>query len=141
MSPQRKLVYKCIQTIIPRASTHIFSQDQQTGNLKFEDRVVQDDAPNDASGYLTIYVGDSGSLYWKESSGKAVAIAMVSSKVGPKFEPFSQYSEDPELQCSQKATKLTEDIVHWIKKKSQIPPTRKLTKQLEKLREDLTKMT
>ena len=126
MSPERKLVYKCIKTIIPRASTHIFSQDQQTNNLKFEDQVEQDDVPNanDVSGYVTIYYGDSGSLYWKESSGKAVAIAMVSSKVGPKFEPFSQYSEDPELQCSQKATKLTEDIVKWIKKKARIPPRR-----------------
>ena len=114
-------VYKCIKTIIPKASTHVFSQDQQTGSLKFENIVIQDESSKDASGYVTTFVGDSGSLYWKtDSTGRAVAISIVNSKVGPKFEPFSTYSENPKSSCNQKSTKLTEDIVRWIKQKSGI---------------------
>ena len=122
MAEPWKDVYKCIRSIIPTASTYVFSLDPQSDSLKYEKIVNKDEAPKDASGYVTSYVGDSGSLYWKtEDPGRAIAIAIVSSKVGPKFEPVAQFSENPELQCNQKATKVTEDIVQWIKEKSNIP--------------------
>ena len=120
MQESMKLTYKCVKSILPRASTHIFIKHKDTGELKFKSR-VQDEERQYASGYVTTYGGDSGSPYWKtDASNRAILIAIVSSKVGPKYEPRSSVSEDPEKQCTNKASKLTEAIVSWIKQHAEI---------------------
>lgn len=87
---------------------------------------VQDDEMKHASGHVTPYSGDSGSPYWKyDSSKRAIVVSIVTSKVGPKFDPRSSLLENPEMQCNNKATKLTEGVVRWIKKKAGIPPASK----------------
>ena len=87
---------------------------------------VQDDEMKHASGHVTPYSGDSGSPYWKyDSSKRAIVVSIVTSKVGPKFDPRSGLLENPEMQCNNKATKLTEGVVKWIKKKAGIPPASK----------------
>ena len=120
---------KCVKSIVPRASTHIFSR-----TLDDKDRVlpmfeildykgpVQDDEMKHASGHVTTYLGDSGSPLWKyDTSRRAIVVSIVTSKVGPKFAPRSPLSENPELECNNMATKLTEEVVKWIKKKAGIP--------------------
>lgn len=115
MQDSMKLTYKCVKSILPRASTHIFIKHKDTGELKFKFR-VQDEERQYASGYVTTYGGDSGSPYWKtDASNRAILIAIVSSKVGPKFEPRNILREEPEKQCRNKATKVTEAMVSWIK--------------------------
>ena len=52
---------------------------------------------------------------------RAIVVSIVSSKVGPKSDPRSPLNKDPEMQCSNKATKLTEEVVSWIKEKAGIP--------------------
>ena len=124
-SQEMQSVFKCIKSIIPRASTHIFSRYFQ-GNieeLKVEYELKDESLDEleminikDASGHVNPYAGDSGSPYWiTDASNRAVLIAIVSSKVGPKFEPRNILREEPEKQCRNKATKVTEAMVSWIK--------------------------
>ena len=131
--PKRfKSINKCIKSIIPRASTYLFSRTLQTKTLRnknkdyekleYEEVVEQDEEIKGASGHVTTYSGDSGSPYWKyDSSKRAIVVSIVTSKVGPKFDPRSSLLENPEMQCNNKATKLTEEVVSWIKAKAGIP--------------------
>ena len=121
-------IYKCVKSIVPRASTHVFSRtldDKQQVLIKFEKLKykgpVQDDEIKHASGHVTTYSGDSGSPFWKyDASKRAVVVSIVSSKVGPKSDPRSPLNKNPEMQCNNKATKLTEEVVSWIKEKAGI---------------------
>ena len=99
----------------------MFSKNRETGELTFDGLTFQDEERLYASGYITTYAGDSGSPYWKtDASNRAILIAIVSSKVGPKSEPKNILREDPEKQCGNKASKVTEAVVSWIKKHAQI---------------------
>ena len=128
-------INKCIKTVLPRSSTHIFSQDERTGELRFENKVVQDEERRDASGYVITHYGDSGMPYWRSAKqfartianwGRAVLISIVSSSVGPKFDgqymrPRATYNTNPKYICRGKASKVTEDVVLWVKQKAGIP--------------------
>ena len=124
---------KCVKSIVPRASTYIFSRtldDKYRVPILFEKLeykgAVQDDEMKHASGHVTTFSGDSGSPYWKyDASRRAIVVSIVTSKVGPKFDPRSPLSENPEMECNHKATKLTEEVVKWIKKKAGIPKGKK----------------
>ena len=124
-----KQINKCIKTVLPRASTHIFSQDERTGELRFENKVVQDEEWRDGSGYVTTYYGDSGMPYWRTELtdwGRAVLISLVSSIVGRKYagrykRPRTTFDTDPKYICRNKASKVTEDVVLWVKQKAGIP--------------------
>ena len=119
-----KTIYKCIKPILPRASTYIFSRNFQedTEELLFEDTVIKDGGWKDSSGYISFFNGDSGSPFWKtDASNRAILISIVSSKVGPKFEPITISYEIPELQCRNKTSKVTEDVVLWVKQHAGIP--------------------
>ena len=123
---------KCVKSIVPRASTYIFSRtldDKYQVPIMFEKLkykgAVQDDEMKHASGHVTPYSGDSGSPYWKnDASKRAIVVSIVTSKVGPKVDPRSGLLENPEMQCNNKATKLTEEVVLWIKEKAGIPITK-----------------
>lgn len=132
MPARRKSIDKCIKSIIPRASTYIFSRTSQTQTLRsknkvyekleYEEVAVQDDEMIGASGHVTTFSGDSGSPHWKyDASKRAVVVSIVTSKVGPKSDPRSPLNKNPEMQCNNKATKLTEKVVLWIKEKAGIP--------------------
>ena len=114
------MTFKCIKSVIPRASTYVFIKDRETGALKL-DHIVQDEKRKHLSGYVSTHFGDSGSPYWKTgASNKAILIAIVSSKFGPIEESRSFVSEEPEKQCTNKASKVTEAIVSWIKQHAEI---------------------
>ena len=118
---RQQLIDKCIKSVLPRASTYVFSKNEETGELTFDELTFQDEERLYASGYITTYVGDSGSPYWKtDASNRAILIAIVSSKVGPKFEPKNILSVEEGKQCGNKASKVTEKIVSWIKQHAQI---------------------
>ena len=129
MPTHLRSINKCVKSIVPRASTHIFSRtldDKHQVPIMSEKLdykgPVQDDEMKHASGHVTTNVGDSGSPFWKyDASRRAIVVSIVTSKVGPKFAPRSSLSETPELECNHKATKLTEEVVKWIKKKAGIP--------------------
>ena len=133
-SQEMQSVFKCIKSIIPRASTHIFSRYFQ-GNieeLKVEYELKDESLDEleminikDASGHVNPYAGDSGSPYWiTDASNRAILIALVSSKVGPKYESYSVFNENPEMKCGSKATKINEKVLLWIKQKAGIPVRR-----------------
>ena len=133
-SQEMQSIFKCIKSIIPRASTHIFSRYFQ-GNieeLKVEYELKDESLDElemynikDASGHVVPYAGDSGSPFWiTDASDRAVLIALVSSKVGPKFESKTVFNENREMKCGNKATKINEDVLLWIKRKAGIPVRR-----------------
>ena len=133
MPTHLRSIDKCVKSIVPRASTYIFSRtldDKHQFPIMFEKLdykgPVQDDEIKHASGHVTTFSGDSGSPYWKyDASRRAIVVSIVTSKVGPKFGPRSPFSDNPEMECNHKATKLTEEVVKWIKKKAGIPKGKK----------------
>ena len=127
-------VYKCIKPVLPRAVTGIFSK-SQSGDLKFEGHIQDNERPSEEHGHVRTSYGDSGSPYWIPADlfkaigksrnrapikdYKATLIAVHSSKIGS-IKEFSQYSKDKLEQCSMKATKLTDPILKWVKERSAI---------------------
>ena len=90
--------------------------------LEYEKVSVQDDENKRGSQHVTTSYGDSGGSFWKyDASNRAIVVSIVSSLVGPKYGPKITLMEIPEMQCNDKATKLTEEIVLWIKDKAGIP--------------------
>ena len=132
MTTELQYIYKCIKSIIPRASTFSFYRTLHNdwnpfGNevyekLEYKKVSEQDDENRLGSQHVITFYGDSGSPFWKyDASNRAVVVSIVSSQVGPKYGPRTTLMENPEMQCNEKATKLTEEIVLWIKDKAGIP--------------------
>ena len=128
--------YKCVKPILPRAVSGIFSKNRKyifPEQLKFKEHAQDDERPSKESGHVRPSYGDSGSPYWIPaeifepisknraplSPYKATIVAIHSSKVGPKNE-VPKYSEDGKEQCTIKVTKLTDDIIKWVKERSGI---------------------
>ena len=141
MPTQAQYIYKCIKSIIPRASTFSFSRTLRNDwtpfftilnphrnknevyeKLEYEEASEQDDENNHGSQHVIPFYGDSGSPYWKydDASNRAVVVSIHSSKVGPKYGPRITLMENLDMQCNHKATKLTEEVVLWIKQKAGI---------------------
>ena len=127
-------VYKCIKKDLPRAATWIFSQNEKTGDLAFENMSEKDVVVvnNVVSGLTSPSEGDSGSPYWTTSDeyfdaktccepilseNKAILVAIVSA--GLRRDPVVGVY-DYKNQCLSMATKLTSEIVAWAKQKSGI---------------------
>ena len=93
--------------------------------MEYEKVAVKDDENKRGSAHVSTYAGDSGSPFWKyDASNRAIIVSIVSSKVGPKYGPRITLMQNPEMQCNNKATKLTEEVVLWIKEKAGIPITK-----------------
>ena len=137
MPKELQYINKCIKSKIPSASTFLFSRTLRKKNfllrlfrnqnkfyekLEYEEVVRQDDENKRGSSHVRTYAGDSGSPFWKyDASNRAIVVSIVSSKVGPKYGPIVTLMDNPDMQCNQKATKLTEEVVLWIKDKAGIP--------------------
>ena len=138
MPKELQHINKCIISKIPSASTFLFSRTLRKRNLllrllrnqnkfyeklEYEKVVRQDDENKLGSSHVRTYAGDSGSPFWKydASSNRAIVVSIMSSKVGPKYGPIVTLMDNPDMQCNQKATKLTEEVVLWIKEKAGIP--------------------
>ena len=141
MPTKFQYVNKCVASIIPRASTFSFSRTLRNDRtsrffailhslrgknkvyekLEYDEVSEQDDKNRLGSQHVTTFYGDSGSPFWKyDASNRAVVVSIVSSQVGPQYGPRATLMENPEMLCNEKATKLTEEIVLWIKDKAGI---------------------
>ena len=119
-------VYKCIKKDLPRSATWVFSENERTGNLKFENWSAKDSNSGflkDVSGFGAPSFRDSGSPYWWTSSdsyggneNKAILVAIATSKIG-QFDEVAGI-RDSYHQCISRATKITSEILEWAKEKS-----------------------
>ena len=102
--------------MIPRADNAIFFE-QPDGTLRFDDFWQDDGPPATDTGYKSAYTGDSGSPYWMESEvegeARQTVLAVHNTHYGKP--PPTIYSTNALDQCRMLATKVTADVVNWIK--------------------------
>ena len=121
-------VYKCIVAKLPKARTAVFTPYGAHSLtfirfLNFLHFTLDDEHPySDESPYLEVLEGDSGSGFWADSfvdgEYRKTIVAVVMSGYGLK--PLSDFSDlDPKAkhECRMFATKLTDEIILWIKRK------------------------
>ena len=102
-------------------------------NLYYQGKCVKDDErPATESGYQLPFKGDAGSPYWILSEDKnvvkrATLVAIVegldrtdTTKGLYLFTEPATVTDDPVYQCRTIATKLTKEIVNWVKERSDI---------------------
>ena len=123
-------VFKCLKPKLPVARTLVLFISKDDETLTFE-QVVQDyEPPKHETGYMSVFTGDSGAPCMfsakEQNSGqlsKADQYAFVAIVVGGltfNNEAHGSYTKDRKYQCRSIATKLSEDIVAWIKRKANI---------------------
>ena len=132
-TPKELEVYKCIQPKLPRATTavfEVFESSTHKDTLKFFGKYIQDEErPEEETGYVSPYYGDSGSPYWVISespendgsvsplSARRTIIGMVQ---GADHDNPAKMTNDRNNRCRIVATKITQELVEWVKKKSGI---------------------
>ena len=119
-------IFKCIVARPPKARTAVFSGSNAFHKLEFLQFEQDDEHPYyDESPYLEALPGDSGSGFWTESFVQ-VPLSYRNTIVGVlmgsyTLKPLSDFSppNDPnaKYQCRMFATKLTDEIIAWIKGK------------------------
>ena len=135
--------YKCMRPKLPRAKTIVFHQYEsnlERGErvLKFEGQFYLDDKrPQHETGYTSDYKGDSGAPFMRSKTvfnengkhhelgvhKKYTFVAVVSHILKTwDNEAAGSYLMHIENQCRSVATKITENILAWIKQMAQIPP-------------------
>ena len=109
--------YKCIKYILPRAKSARFLKDED-GSLVFNVWGKDEKRPDKESGYLSADGGDSGSPFLKSTEDdqkkerKVIVAVQTKSHITPRN---TEYSDDPGLACRPAVTKVSSDIVRWIK--------------------------
>ena len=119
-------VYKCIKPKFPQAITAVYESDER-GEIRFTGKYKEDEQrPEEETGYLSTFVSDSGSPFWTETTDwigrkRATIVALVqgAGKIGAQYDP-TVFINDEYYQCRMIGTKLTKNIVDWVKKKSGI---------------------
>ena len=121
-------VYKCIVAKLPKARTAVFRKFQHFKDIEFLYFKLDDEHPYfDESPYLEASLGDSGNGFWTDSfigtKYRKTIVAVM--KAGYLLKPLSDFSpNDPnpkaKHQCRMFATKVTDEIVSWIKEKAGI---------------------
>ena len=121
MAPDLQFYYKCIDAKIPERQFSVFV----TEEWHLVDKLVhkheeKDSRSDDTTGYATIGSGDSGGPYWtydrvSKNHERSVVVAVHSSNIGS-----VDIKSDKQFQCRIIATKITDDILDWIKIKSGI---------------------
>ena len=125
VTDEEQSIYKCVKSVPLMAKNGIFKE-----SITFRDQFsfvkseTDKQRPIDETGYVSPAVGDSGSPYWttKREAGKlkAVLLAVVSFNLKEPTEAYASYSNDPFYQCRIGATKITDDILRWIKEQTNI---------------------
>ena len=111
-------VFKCIKAIPPRAMNAIFNEINEDGDLQYHENVEDPTRPDNEHGYVSPSFGDSGSPYWMEDdtdTSTLIAIHYGTSKKKDKSRGW--YDNDPFWQCRIIATKVTREMVDWIREK------------------------
>ena len=109
-----------MQSVLPRATNAIFSEINENGDIKYDEKESDPPRPGDEHGYIATGSGDSGSPYWlKDETGAATLIAINHGSMPNRNENSAWYSNDEFWQCRTIATKITEAMQIWIKEKEQ----------------------
>ena len=112
--------HKCIRAKIPESQIAVFVERNTYSvqvDLEFKN-VKKDSLPDLTAGYVQTRTGDSGGTYWtydtvNENDVRSIMIAIHSSS-----HPNDKISTDKASQCRMMATKITDDILEWIKQMS-----------------------
>ena len=108
-----RTTFKCIGSIIPRATNAFFTVNKKTGHLNYvrvEDDVLR---PEGEYGQIGLTNGDSGSPFVYEENGQSYLLAIQSSVHISKSIPQGYHTNSPGKLCNGIATKITEDILFW----------------------------
>ena len=118
---------KCIKPIFPRGDTAVFLEDVKTKVLKGPTMVQDDPNPRakDETGYVSMHLGDSGAPFWVPSSefghsdkDQNILIALYKGSFRTGDAAHGSISNNKEDQCRMISTKISEDVVKWIKGKA-----------------------
>ena len=120
--PALLFYYKCIKPKIPETQVAVFVEkltNERETVLDYEhDR--QDTYGDDTTGYVTPLSGDSGGPYWTYDRLNANDVRSVLIAIHISGEDSTDISSDKYAQCRIKSTKITDDILRWVKDKSGI---------------------
>ena len=122
---RHQVYYKCIQAKLSGAHFSIFedkntdSEDIDERNIEFKNN-EQDTISGDTAGYIQNAAGDSGGPYWTydtmlDKKMRAIVVAIYNDGADR-----LSVSVDKSLKCRMTATKITKDILVWIKETSGI---------------------
>lgn len=124
ITKDHQIYFKCIKAKLPQTQAAIFVDtnifvDPKNVVLKYL-WDEQDPRYDDHTGYSAASIGDSGGPYWTydtiyENDLRAVAVAVHNAG-----NPYVNIESDKDFQCRIRATKITDDILDWLKKKSGI---------------------
>ena len=121
--------FKCLEAKLPRAITATFktkvSQSGDRLQMKNELRKDHEHPYLDGEAYLAVGAGDSGSPFWIDSFDndqkyRKTVVAVLEASHGMLYDPLYGYDPSVTRICRTYATKLTEEIIKWIKEKSGI---------------------
>ena len=118
-------VYKCARGIIPRATAAVFILNENS-ELEFKE-VFKDDPTKLKSGYTSWWKGDSGSPIWVHEpiipyaiKNRAVLVSMVEGRRREYMTNVNAGIISTEKKCDLIHTKITEELLDWIKTKAKI---------------------
>ena len=109
--------YRCLKPILPRANIAIFKEDK-AGALSFQNWDQEQQRPPNELGYLGSSLGDSGSSYvklTKDSKGDERNVMIAIHGSGLPHPTNTEYSDDPFNACRLRATKISSDVLGWIR--------------------------
>ena len=99
----------------------IFIEINKVGDLKYHEQVKDPKRPDDEHGYVTPAFGDSGSPYWiEDDTDTSTLIAIHRGSVSRKDKSRAFYDNDQLWQCRIIVTKVTKEMVDWIREKDAI---------------------
>ena len=112
-------VYKCIQPTIPKAENAVFTEESPNGKLEFETWYQDDEIVEMEHRYRNTASGDSGSGYFvsQDDEDGHIRSTIVAVASGSK-DIFKAHRKT--TKCTGYATKLTDEMIAWIKEKDPI---------------------
>ena len=113
--------YKCVKVKLPRANTLLFEWDEKLKKMTYTTKTIKDRKRFYLSGYVSTDAGDSGSpliVDMKDEEGEDIYTFVAVLALGEDFHaqiPGSILTEE-RYECRNVASKLTPDVLNWIKK-------------------------
>ena len=109
--------YRCLKPILPQANIAIFKEDK-AGALSFQHWDQEKQRPPNELGYLGSSLGDSGSSYVKlteDRNGEERNVMISIHGSGMPHPTNTEYSDDALNECRLRATKISSDVLGWIR--------------------------
>ena len=120
IEPRLQVYHKCIKAKLSGARFSVFVDDNNDNEDIDERRIThknddKDSISDDAAGYIQTMVGDSGGSYWTydtmlENKMRAIVLAIHNDS-----QRRWRVTVGKSKKCRMTATKITEDILVWIK--------------------------